>query len=267
MNIIDCKRVEIGGGFAPSASLITPLYGTLTTGSVSFTDAALIDATLLLVVRDAVFQLPVASNPGNREYVYNDLTGTVTFNTANPTNDEDIYILYYSNLASGISQATEPITLAEAKTQLRVTFNDDDVEIYQMIKRARAHVESYCNISIVSKRITLIAWMVACSDLPYGPVVTIEGVANSQGATGSGPVSYATSTWDWAIDGDSFYPGGCAKVRVVYTAGMDFVPDDLKQGILLQLSFLYENRGKDASNAGVCNEAINMINHYRKLWI
>lgn len=264
--IIDCKRVEIGGGFAPSTALIQPLYLTLTGGQASVTSSALINTTLLLVVRELDFQVPVASNPGNREYTFNINTGQLTFSASSPA-DQVIYVLYYPTPNSGNSQAVEPVTLAEAKTQLRVTFNDDDVEIYQMIKRARAHVENYCNISIVTKRITTIMRIDCPWELPYGPVVAIEGVSNNTGVTGSGPVSYTTSDWDWSIDGDLFDAGGCGKTRVVYTAGMDVVPDDLKQGILLQVSFLYENRGKDATNLGVSQEVMNMVNPYRKLWI
>lgn len=179
-----------------------------------------------------------------------------------------------------IAPVTEPVTLAEAKTQLRVDFADDDTEITALIKRARWHIENYCNISIVYKRITLLASLASEWELPYGPVIALEAVNTNQGQTGSGPVTYEPSTTDWRINGDWFggnapgyspfvnnrYPDYNIRYQLIYTAGMATVPDDLKQGILLQVAFLYENRGKDAGTK-VCEQARDMVNPYRKLWI
>ena len=176
----------------------------------------------------------------------------------------------------------EFITLAEAKTQLRVTFTDDDAEITALIKKARRYVENYCNISIVYQRIQLIAVLVESWKLPYGPVIGIESVAdNSNSPSGSGPASYATSTTNWGVDGDLFTPGGVSgyygpvgqmpvsdrcytpliRTQVTYTAG-NFCPDDLKDVILEVLAFLYENRGlstgendKNASLAATLSKA------------
>lgn len=181
-----------------------------------------------------------------------------------------------------LAPVTEPVTLAEAKAQLLVDFTDDDTFITSLITRARAHVESYCNISIVNKRITFLGYLDCQYELPYGPVITLEGVNTAQGQTGSGPVTYAPSEADWSIQGD-FFNGGYGtesifinsrygnigmRWQIIYTSGMSgLIPDDLRQGILVQIAFLYENRGKDVGVSGVCEQARELINPYRKLWI
>jgi len=166
----------------------------------------------------------------------------------------------------------EPVILAEAKTQLRVTFTDDDTEITDMIARARRHIEDYCNISIVNYSISLIAHLDCPWTLPYGPVIAITGVSTPLGTTGSGPVSYENATTNWNIDGDLFGPAGCYKYRISYNTGMATVSAALKAAILCQVSYLYENRGKDkaqfaTSENGICPEAITLANPYRVLWI
>jgi hypothetical protein len=160
-----------------------------------------------------------------------------------------------------------PVTLEEAKEKCRVTFTDDDSEFTQIIRRATRFVENYCNISIVYQRVQFIGLLEQCQVLPYGPVIGIESVMDSQGVTGSGPVSYVTSTRAWGIDGDIFEPAGCNRVKVIYTAGMDAVPDDLKDVILQVIEFLYENRGADTTVADLI-KILHNADHYKVMaWV
>lgn len=161
----------------------------------------------------------------------------------------------------------EPITLNEAKTQLRVTFDDDDIEIAKLLTKARKRVENYCNISIVPQRIQLIAYFNSDFQLPYGPVIAIEDVADSQGVTGSGPMTFATSTTNWQSAGDTFINPIGYNQRIVYQAGMADCPDDLKDAILQVLVFLYENRGKTGDVVQL-EQVLRSADNYKKLdWI
>ncbi len=134
-----------------------------------------------------------------------------------------------------------PITLAEAKTQLRVDFSDDDTEITALISKAIRYIEGYCNISIIYQRVQLIALFDECMKLPYGPVIGIESVSSPNGTPGSAPVAYETYSGEWGSEGDMLTADG--RLKVVYTAG-NFLPDDLKDVVLELITFLYENRGK-----------------------
>jgi uncharacterized phiE125 gp8 family phage protein len=45
----------------------------------------------------------------------------------------------------------EPITVAEAKTHLRIDLSNEDIYIGKLIRSARESVERYCNISLTEK--------------------------------------------------------------------------------------------------------------------
>lgn len=162
--------------------------------------------------------------------------------------------------------ADPPISLAEAKTQLRVTFSDDDAEITALILKATRFVENYCNISIIYQRIQLVAQLCEEYVLPYGPIIGIESVQSSVSDTGSGPVNYETSTANWRADGDLYDPAGSYRQRIIYTAG-DFCPDDLKDVILSVLTYLYENRGKGVSKEDLLSILVKAQHYQVKAWI
>ena len=278
-NVISLKRVaDIGGGFAPATALITPLFLSLPAGNNAVSDTNLINSTIILLMRSILPLEQVDGIPDDNQFNLDTDTGVITFSVVNPTNDEQVYVLYYPTPASGTTLGIEPVTLAEAKTHLRVTFTDDDVEIYRMITRARKYIENYCNISIVLQRIQVVANICGDWDLPLGPVVTVESVETRELYNGSGPLIYVPSDQEWAIDGgnflsndyprhistrDRFYPDN--RTRITYTAG-DYCPDDLKAAILAQLAFMYEKRGDTGESK--CDEALELAAPYRVLrWI
>lgn len=261
IEIIDIKKQEIGGGYAPLLAAITSDNYTIAAGQTSVTIPALINSTIILLQREIV---PYSQGvvPADRVYSFDTATGLITFDFSNPTNAENIYILFFPTPSSGQEIASEPVSLGEAKTHLRVTFPDDDVEIWRLITAARQAVENYCNISIALKRITLIADCVDCWTLPYGPVIAIESVENRTGRWAYGSMGSDT----YHTDGDQF-EGGPGRLRILYTTGMESCPEDLKQAILNQVAFLYENRGK-TSDSGVCDQAQQLANPYRiSIWI
>lgn len=195
------------------------------------------------------------------------------------------------------SSPTEPCTLAEAKAQAIVTYTDDDTLITSFIKMARKAVENYCNISIVVQSVTLIADLYNDYELPYGPVTGITGVQTMSGQAGSGPVAYETATQQWQTDGTqflTFMPRGAtafnpnqpftgyfqwgpyaspygqvpySRWKITYTTGYSPVPDDLKQAVLAQVVYLYENRGDEnkvlANN--LCTLAKALSDPYKRL--
>lgn len=196
--------------------------------------------------------------------------------------------------------ATEPVSLGEAKAQCIVTFTDDDDYIDGLITMARKAIENYCNISIVAQTVTLVADLYNEWELPYGPVTGLTSVQRRSGTEGSGPASYTSATSGWNTEGDqfmSFIPGGGGgfdptvpfrgyfswgpfaspygvspdyRYRIVYNTGPYF-PEDLRQAILLQLAWLYENRGNEVDlrwAPGICEAAQRFADpHKRQLWL
>jgi hypothetical protein len=204
------------------------------------------------------------------------------------------------------SNPTEPVTGQEIKDHLIITSSDDDALLARMNIQCRKAIEDYCNISIVTKTITLIADLYKDWELPYGPVTGSLGVETRTGTDGSGPGQYSTLTSGWTTDGNEFLtfqppkignfnPGApfvgyfqwgpyatpsrpqsyVNRYKITYTAGYSPVPDGLKLAILNEIAYRYENRGGDPNlrasaftQQGVCEPARILADPYnRMLWI
>jgi uncharacterized phiE125 gp8 family phage protein len=50
---------------------------------------------------------------------------------------------------------TEPLTLADAKSYMKIDFNDEDTLITTLITSAREQLESYLGLSLVEKNLTV----------------------------------------------------------------------------------------------------------------
>lgn len=197
------------------------------------------------------------------------------------------------------------ITLDEVKAQAIITFTDDDTLLANLLKMATQHIENHCNISIQPKNIILVADWVGEWELPYGPVTVISSVQTRLVPSGSGPATYQTAQSNWVTDGTQYltfsacndggfnpaipFTGyfswgpfasrygqeGSPRYKITYTTGytVPTLPDDLKQAVLLQVCWLYENRGDvNASKydwtPGVCEAAAKFADAYkRQSWL
>ena len=148
--------------------------------------------------------------------------------------------------------SSEPITTAEAKARLDVTFSDDDDQIAAMISAGRRAVEDYCNRAFVQA-----TWAVLYDgDLPSERTSLCLPLPDVSAVTS---ISYldanlASQTWaesgNWSFDGerreitpDSAWPSG-TKLRVAVTAGNGdspiSIPPPIRQAILYAVWDMYE---------------------------
>lgn len=181
----------------------------------------------------------------------------------------------------------EPVSLAEAKKHLIVTFDDDDQYITDLISQARQSIESYIHCSIVRKFVTALiraenrlrlsfGWQYnqepAEVELPYGPVVGDVDVTDVSTAPGGVSISGVGS---WEIQGFQFKkilvtPG---QYLLTYEVGyQSSIPRDLKRAILEEIAFRYENRGDSTNkyahqNIGICAAAQQLANTYMRVTI
>lgn len=131
---------------------------------------------------------------------------------------------------------TEPVTLAELKAHIRVTFTDDDDYITMLINAARLAIERFTGLSLVAKTITAIIDNGEGNlELPYGPVTDDPVVLDSEGDTVESTVGGAIFKWL-----KTPYNMG---LNVSYAAGYEAVPGDLKLAIMHEAAYQYENRG------------------------
>lgn len=186
---------------------------------------------------------------------------------------------------------TEPVSLAEAKAQCRVDFSDDDAFISALITSARMAMEDYTHTSIVPKVITLTLkaeeqlrsifaqpfqvreqWNEF--ELPYGPALSILSVTSidSDGTT----ILSLTLNQDYFVTGSLFKTiriiNSFSNNILVYNAGYTVLPAPLKQAILNEIDYRYENRGEGSNvrataytEQGVCIAARILADPYRRL--
>lgn len=165
----------------------------------------------------------------------------------------------------------EPVSLDDMKAWLRVDHTEDDDTITSLIPAARAGIESYCNISITEKTVTMIADWSGEWQLPYAPVKSVTSVSARYGY---GAYESVVLNQGYNVDGPMFrFCGG--RVKVEYITGMVTVPPDLLQDIKRVVAYLYEHRGDEAMTSlqggmerpkGMDQAMELFAKRYRKIW-
>lgn len=156
---------------------------------------------------------------------------------------------------------TEPLTLAEAKSHLRITHSSEDDYITSLIKASRLQVERDAWRAIVrgSRVVTLRDFPPGSEPiyLPAPPLVSVESIEYIDANGDDREVS------DFRIDathepglivpayGESWpeTPSCIRSVAITFTAGYadGEVPEDMRHVIRLKLSELYEGRSPAVS--------------------
>lgn len=162
------------------------------------------------------------------------------------------------------SPITEPVTLEEAKDYMRlegfqdvddsspVEFDDDDDLIESIITSSREAVEKYCGLSLVSKTLTvLLTNKAGMIQLPYGPVVSVTQLTEEDGTEIEAENYTVLGTHHKYLKSPLY-----ENMYITYTAGYDVdeCPESLKQAILIEVLYRYENRG-DIENEGLSRAA------------
>lgn len=148
-----------------------------------------------------------------------------------------------------VNDGAEPISLETAKDWLRVTTEDDDAIITDLITVARKRIEAFSLRSMVAKSIVLTGYIDTAFLLPYSPISAISAVKYLKGQV----IDTGANDWD-LLDPDQyqivgyndkhFRPHFEAHYEITYTttANSDLgLKTDLKRVLL----WLYENRGDD----------------------
>ena len=162
----------------------------------------------------------------------------------------------------------EPVTLDEAKAQCRVDVNDDDALINGLIITARERIETLALHAALTQTLELVLddwplrYYVQMPKPPLQSVVSVHytlengqdvlwDAANYITATAHVPgrvVLAPNVTWP----SDIVYPTEAVRIRYVAGwTGREFVPQSLKQAMLLLISYWYENREAVLIGAGL----------------
>ena len=165
---------------------------------------------------------------------------------------------------SEVTPVTEPVTSEEVKAWLRIDSDDDDDIIERLIKSARQAVENYTSCSLIEKTIICNVWLCELFELPYGPVRTITQVSQAENMI----TDYSK------IDGQFVKIYGISGLhKLTYTAGYTNVPNGLKEAILNEVAYRYQNRGDQAKelmigSAYMCEAAVHLCQPFKRMaWL
>ena len=168
---------------------------------------------------------------------------------------------YIRNIEKGYIIA-EPLTVAELKLWMKITFSDDDVLIQELISSAREYLENYTGLSLAQREITVIANVENDLELPYGPVQNITSVYKRWG---NNWVEADIDIDYYDIEG-MFMPYFLGMYKITYIGGYSDLPFALEQDIKNLVGYGYQNRGIIFSNerAGQANFPILNADLYKK---
>lgn len=171
-----------------------------------------------------------------------------------------------------VSGPTEPITVAEAKTHLRVDGASEDIYIGALITAAREYVERVTGRALGTQ--TWDVWFDDFADemeLPRPPLASVTSITytdvdgNSQTATGSlYTVDTAQVPGRVYLAYNQTWPSTQSirkAVKIRYVAGSSTPPKTLEQAMLLLVATWYENRESVivGTNAMTIPHAVDML--------
>lgn len=175
------------------------------------------------------------------------------------------------SLNQSTAPTAEPVTLAEAKSHLRIEHDAEDVTIQAYVQAAREEVETYLNRQLMTATwdLYLDAFPIGRSPLllPKNPVQSVTSITYTDpdsGAQTFSSASYSSDVYseparivlkDTAQWPEVLSVPNVVKVRFVagYTSAY-LVPAKIKAAILLILSRLWER-----SPDGMSDAAINLL--------
>lgn len=149
--------------------------------------------------------------------------------------------------------ASEPLSLAETKTYLRVDSSQEDDLISGLISAAADAAQQYLRKSLITQswKLAFDGGISACVALPMGPVGAVTSVtlvAEDESTTPLAASVYHLHAAKNALVVEGFY--SAHRVEIIYTAGYGVaadVPAALRYGMLSHVAAMYEGRGEGSA--------------------
>ena len=175
-------------------------------------------------------------------------------------------------------ERTEPVTLARAKEHFRVSHDDDDDYIREIIRAARERAETYTGRSFVTRSIRALFaefdYEIELNPEPVQAVTLVEYRTSDDVWTTLASSNYSTELlpslhFESQPDGIKTANGREPILRVTYTTGYSTtepVPVVVKQAILMIARTLYDNREdvvKGMTINSIPTPALSLLNPYR----
>lgn len=168
----------------------------------------------------------------------------------------------FGTLKLKTAPSTEPLSLTEVIQHLRLTSPDENEQalLTRLIKSARQHAESYLSRALITQTWTLYLeefdWYIYLFKCPVQSITSIKYY----------DLNNEIQTLDTAYYDPDLYTEPCRvessygyiypltydknnAVQIEFVAGYgtaDYVPDEIKTGMLLYITYLYEHRGDES---------------------
>ena len=197
----------------------------------------------------------------------------------------------------------EPITLAEAKSHIRVENTADDTLITNLIKSSRQMAEQYTSMSFIDTTWQLFMddwpasysepWWNGVRELPINyfnknsfieiPIAPLQSVShiktydNADTATTISPTKYQVSTYSGFTpsrgritlrDGATWptFERNADGIEVQFVSGFGTattdVPETIRQALLIDIAFKYENRGDGTI---IAENAMKLLDQFKPI--
>lgn len=145
--------------------------------------------------------------------------------------------------------ATEPLTLSETKTYLKVDGSDDDTLITNLIATVRHAAQKYLKVSLINQswKLSYDSYSPTVVKLPMAPVqsiTSVNAIARDQSSTLISSNAYYLSAGNQKLIFDTNIVSHI--VQIVYLAGYGAaasnVPNPIRQGMLSHIAAIYDGR-------------------------
>ncbi len=173
------------------------------------------------------------------------------------------------SLVRTIAPASEPLTLTEVKDYLRVSDNNDDTLITNLIETAREAAERFLRSSLINQ-----SWKTSYDEYTPSKVRLAMGPAQSITSV----TVFARDETPTVISSDTYYLSAgninlmfdanvvSHRIEITYVTGYGSaasnVPEPIRQGMLAHIAAIYDGRaGKNA----VPSQALALYSPYKTL--
>lgn len=141
---------------------------------------------------------------------------------------------------SPIDSDIDVVSVLEAKKYCRIDFCDDDMMLSGLIAASRLKLERYACRVFLKSNCSAIYVQEGCGDrilLSYSDNIVLA----------------AGGDYNDLIVGESYIDTTDKLVKLEYTAGYEDMPEWIKQAVLMDVAYMYENRGDMSVGRGLIN--------------
>ena len=158
------------------------------------------------------------------------------------------------------------INLQDTKKYLRVSHDEDDIFIEQIIDSAIESCENYCGFKIISReiKITICNFYDDKVMLPLSPLKNIKEIKSSKGNQSFDISDYTLNKKDGVIIFDKIIRP--KLLEIIFEVGFEdfnLIPKSLIQGIMMHISQIYDS----GSYQNISKDLEKLYNPYRKIRI